>query len=143
MESEYFKVGGRSFARGLLSLDDRLSPDNFLPIYKQFYNRGYQHPHKPKRICGGNDDDDDDDDVTETSSRESKLSIKGVYRHPFFVRHHCELFDHKSLEDFQTAATTMATTTTRTTSTTTTAFVTQAPRGGVADLYFRSNQHRY
>ena len=25
---------------------------------------------------------------------------KGVYRHPFFVRHHCELFDHKSLEDF-------------------------------------------
>ena len=71
--SEYFKAGGGSFARGLLSLDDRLRPDNLIKIYKQFYNRGHQHPHKPKRIRGGNDDYDDvDDDVTETSSRESK-----------------------------------------------------------------------
>ena len=77
-EEEIFDAGGQKFGRGVISLDDRLNPDNFLKIYKQFYDRGYQYRHKTKRIRGGNDDDDDDDDdVTETSSRESKLSING------------------------------------------------------------------
>ena len=37
VEEEYFEADGEKFCRGVIPLDARLQPKNFLKTYKQFY----------------------------------------------------------------------------------------------------------